>query len=422
MRINIIFLFVLFLFSSCNKELEVPEKVTFDSAYVIDFADVVKDKNFFFLSKIQQTPEVRDILESDEILSTFFQKYRLAFAAARENCDNEVNCIDQLLQLKAEDIEKAGQALGALVNAQAFRKMIQEHLRPSGMFIRYDSLSDAALVETVWRDAASGINRILKVYGLGENPRYTEIDRVSYEVDTEVYKNLLQQKLTELSQQESSLFFEPTLAYAMGLLAINNRDEAGKFEPLRTGANSALIENLPSINWEEYDYSLILVLGDSPNSPGDLPNISIGGMARADHGVQLFEQGKAPILAFSGGCVRPFQTPYSEAIEMKKYVMEKYGLSENQILVDPHARHTTTNLRNISRMVFRYGIPANKKAIVTTSTQHSEYTTSSRFHDRCLEELGYLPVQLLGRLNNIDIEFLPKKISLQADANDPLDP
>jgi hypothetical protein len=69
------------------------------------------------------------------------------------------------------------------------------------------------------------------------------------------------------------------------------------------------------------------------------------------------------------------QTPFNEAIEMKKYVMEKFKIPEKSILVEPYARHTTTNFRNTARLVFRYGIPADLKALVTSSEDHIAYTT-----------------------------------------------
>jgi uncharacterized SAM-binding protein YcdF (DUF218 family) len=31
---------------------------------------------------------------------------------------------------------------------------------------------------------------------------------------------------------------------------------------------------------------------------------------------------------------------------MKRSLMADYGVPENAILIDPHARHTTTNMRN----------------------------------------------------------------------------
>jgi hypothetical protein len=191
---------------------------------------------------------------------------------------------------------------------------------------------------------------------------------------------------------------------------------------MQNGVNQLAYNDLQNINWNDFDYSVIVVLGDSPNSPGDLPNISLGGMARADHGVTLYNQGKAPLIAFCGGHLTPVHTVYSEAIEMKKYVMDKYNIPENRILVDPHSRHTTTNLRNIGRQFFRYGIPIDKKAIVSTSITHSEYVASGGYLSRCQREMNHVPLELHERLSDFDIEFTSKIEVLHLDSSDPLDP
>ncbi|MGD1097878.1 MAG: hypothetical protein ABSB35_38555 [Bryobacteraceae bacterium] len=89
---------------------------------------------------------------------------------------------------------------------------------------------------------------------------------------------------------------------------------------------------------------------------------------------------------------------------------------------DPHARHTTTNIRNAAREIYRYGVPFDKKALITTDPSQSRYIEDPDFEKRCLKELGYAPLQLLGRTSAFDLEFLPRIESLQADPLDPLDP
>ena len=145
-------------------------------------------------------------------------------------------------------------------------------------------------------------------------------------------------------------------------------------------------------------------------------------MERCDYAVTLFKQGIAPLIAFTGGNIAPFQSQYNEAIEMKKYVMSKYGIPENKILVDPHARHTTTNMRNIGRLIFYYGIPEAKKALVTTTKSQSEYVASTQFATRCKTELSHIPLTLFNRTSERDLEFTPKIEVLHLDSSDPLDP
>jgi hypothetical protein len=101
--------------------------------------------------------------------------------------------------------------------------------------------------------------------------------------------------------------------------------------------------------------------------------------------------------------------------------MEKYQIREKSILIDPHARHTTTNFRNAARLAFRYRIPTNL-ALVTSSESHITSSASEEFRTRCLKELGYLPMEFIRQLTPVAAEFKPSAASLFLDANDPLDP
>jgi hypothetical protein len=224
--------------------------------------------------------------------------------------------------------------------------------------------------------------------------------------------------MSEIKFSKSPLFFEPTLNFALKLLEINRRDEARRYEPLEQGENKAAIQNLKSIRWSDYPYSFILVLGYGPS---DSSRLSAIGAKRADVGAQLFLEHKAPLIVLSGGHVHPMQTPYCEAIEMKKYVMEKYKIPETAILVDPYARHTTTNFRNAARLAFRHRIPT-ALALVTSSESHITSSTADEFRTRCLNELGYFPMEFIKRISPVEAEFKPSIASLFFDANDPLDP
>jgi hypothetical protein len=88
----------------------------------------------------------------------------------------------------------------------------------------------------------------------------------------------------------------------------------------------------------------------------------------------------------------------------------------------PACRHTTTNLRNASRLVLRYGMPTDKPLLITSDQSQSAYISGKEFQDRCLRELGYLPGTVGRRLSRFDLEFRPSVASLHADAKDPLDP
>ena len=395
-----------------------PATSGFDSNYKLSLPKPVQDKNFYLLSLFQRNPQARRVLSQNNALKQLAAAKASALTKAAR-CNN-VGCFNELIRFDKPTIEAVATELQALANKPDFKLLAKKDLRPSGVFIKYADQSDAQMLVAAWKDAANGMNRILSVYGLGEDPRYKDIDRVSYDVSTGAYRNLLKAKTAEIKFARAPLFFEPALNFALKLLEINRRDEAGPYEPLEQGENKAAVQNLSKIKWRDYPYTFILVLGSGGR---DLTTrISPIGAQRTDVAAQLFLQHKAPLIIVSGGHVHPMQTPYCEAIEMKKYLMEKYKIPETSILIDPHARHTTTNFRNAARLAFRYRIPSDRTALVTSSEDHITSSTSEEFRLRNLNELGYFPMEFIKRISPVAAEFKPSVASLFFDANDPLDP
>ncbi|MEA2205232.1 MAG: hypothetical protein QOE77_2008 [Blastocatellia bacterium] len=389
----------------------------FDSTYKLNLRNPVQDKNFYLLSLLQRHPEVARLLRRNPVLKKLANDKARALTMAA-NC-SDADCFDSLFRLSGPTIDTVGRELKTLSRRPEFKKLMVKDLRPSGAFIKYSRQSDSEMLVAAWKDAANGMNRLLSVYGLGKNPFYKDIDRVSFDVSSEEYRKLLQLKIAEIKLSKDPLFFEPTLGFALKLLEANRRDEAGRYEPLEGGENKECVQNLGKIRWNDYPYAFILVLGSGPQ---DAARLSRGGARRADQGAQLFLERKAPIIILSGGHVHPMQTPYCEALEMKKYLMEKFKIPEQSILIEPHARHTTTNFRNAARLAFRYGIPTGLKALVTSSEDHITLVTKDGFRIRCATELGYSPIDLINWISPTAAEFKPSVASLFFDANDPLDP
>jgi hypothetical protein len=102
--------------------------------------------------------------------------------------------------------------------------------------------------------------------------------------------------------------------------------------------------------------------------------------------------------------------------------MDRYHVPENAILVDPHARHTTTNLRNGERLIHTLGVPETKPVLLTTSRDQSLYIEGPVFLRRNEEELGYQPLTVVKRLTPHDLVMAQNLMSLHADPRDPLDP
>ena len=284
----------------------------FDSTYKLRLRNAVQDKNFYLLSLFQRHPEVRKLLSGNRALKKLANDQAQALRMAA-NC-NDVGCFDRLFRLSDPTIETVATELKALGKRPEFSKLVMKDLRPSGAFIKYSRQSDTEMLIAAWKDAANGMNRLLRIYCLGKDPFYKDIDKVSFDVSSEEYRKLLKVKITEIKLSKDPLFFEPTLSFALKLLEANRRDEAGRYEPLEEGENKTCLQHMKEIRWNDYPYSFILVLGSGPQ---DSARLSPTGAKRAGQAAQLFLEHKAPIIILSGGHVHPMQTPFNEAIEMK---------------------------------------------------------------------------------------------------------
>ncbi len=93
-------------------------------------------------------------------------------------------------------------------------------------------------------------------------------------------------------------------------------------------------------------------------------------------------------LLMTGGDVYPEGTPYVEAEEMAAF-LRTLGCAPDRILVEPRARHTTTNLRNAGRILRARGW--DHALVVTTKYQwlYLAFPAVSGFHRRCERDLGY---------------------------------
>lgn len=383
----------------------------------------VQDKNFYLFSTIERGGEAEKAVENDATLSQLTAAKRDALNSAAKTCREAANCYAEAMKWSAADTDRAAEALRSLYrSSEATRKMVDGPLRRSGVFIRYGSRSGDDLLAQAWRDAAQNTNRIIDVYALGASPRYPQVDSISYDATSKAYGQLVSLIAAVLDDERADLvlFFQPSLKFALALLDVNRRDEAGRFEPLEEGENRAAIHRARTIDWAKYPYSVIVVPGAGPETAGVA--LSPRGKLRLTLAVRRYRQGMAPFLLVSGGFVHPNQTPYSEAIEMKKSLIADFAIPADAILVDPQARHTTTNLRNAVRQLYRYGFPLDKRGLITTDSDHSASIEADAFRQRCITEIGYMPIRELRRVSLFDLSFLSNVESLQFDSEDPLDP
>jgi hypothetical protein len=124
--------------------------------------------------------------------------------------------------------------------------------------------------------------------------------------------------------------------------------------------------------------------------------------ARLEEAHRALAAGRAEAVIVSGGAVH---SDDNEAVLMRRWLVAR-GADPTRILVEPCARHTTTNLRNAGRMMLAAG--AGEALIVTSGDQrlYLAHPWRSSFHLRCLVQLGYR----VGELSEADdglVRFVP---------------
>ena len=286
---------------------------------------------------------------------------------------------------------------------------------------RKSTLADDGAQAQVARELR-GLNSIIQVYGQGTAPRYPMVDGP---IDTPgstlfiaAVKDAL--ALAKASEDDPLLPLDPSLPLALALLDANDRADAAAFEPLDLAHNGAALGRSGIIDWKLYRYSAIIIPGIGPE------NVGMALSARGKWNVRLaakrFADGEAPFIIFSGASVHPKGTRFVEAVEMRKALIERFGVPAESIIIEPYARHTTTNLRNVTRRLIAMGAPLDKDSLIVTYTNQSRYIESQEFASRNLKELGYLPGTVGARLSPTELTFRPSPKSLRIDPADPLDP
>lgn len=367
---------------------------------------LLQDKAFYLFTAIEADSARVSALESDPTLAALAAARAAAMNDSLTSC-SDTACWGAAFKWSDTEIQSVAGTLQALIADASIAALVASELRPSGTSILQAADSDGGLLGSAWEKQALSLNKAWDDYATS--------------IPVETLEPLLE---SAASSAGSQAFYVPLVRLVPKLLEANDRPEPTLYELLADGENQAVIANIPSIDFSKYPFTSIVVPGQGPTDL-DTP-LDPRGAVRADQAAQRYAAGLAPLIALSGGHVHPDRTPYSEAIEMKRYLMQQYSLPENVLIVDPHARHTTTNLRNVARFMFRHGIPTDKPSLITTDLFQTAYISAagpdSIYGKRCLEELGFMPYQGLTNLDTLDNCWLPSVNSMQQDARDLLDP
>jgi hypothetical protein len=389
----------------------------------LDLPSPLRDKNFYLLSAIERNPAAHGAVRQDSVLAGLASARVGELDRAAKTCGAEIECDAAAFQWSDAQIEQGAKALSSLYRTSPeVRAFVDGPLRASGVYVRYQDAANSEMIERAWSDCLHGMNQVIGVYAVGKPPRNPAIDSITYDPKSDFYRRVVQHLVAVLEDDRASLdlAWSASLRFALEVMFLNHRDEAARFEPLEKGENAAAFRRVKSADWSRYPYTAIVVPGAGNDRPGI--RLSPSGKLRDEIAAKRYRDGRAPFLIVSGGFVHPNRTEFSEAIEMKRDLMARFSIPEDAILVDPHARHTTTNMRNAARLIYRYGMPFDRKVLVTSDPGQSDYIEGQGFAKRCADELGYVPYRLLARTSAFDLEFLELRDSLQSDPRDPLDP
>ncbi|MSP60440.1 MAG: YdcF family protein [Myxococcales bacterium] len=181
--------------------------------------------------------------------------------------------------------------------------------------------------------------------------------------------------------------------------------------------NGATLARIPSYLKEPREVDCLIVPGYTPRFGWPAGRLHPKAARRCAAAVADLAAGIAPLAIVSGGAVH---NPDNEALLMREELLAA-GVPGERILVEPCARHTTTNLRNAGRIMLAHDL---RIAWVVTSDATYEslhhwiahrfieqayylgYPRLSTFHWRCRRQLGFT-VGKLDWAHAFHVRFVP---------------
>lgn len=396
-----------------------PVRAQIQREYRIVAPHTIESKNYYFTSLLQNIAQVDSMVRTSSVLMRMAHDKQQRLENA-----NTTEARIAAMKFSNREIEEAADALAELYEPDnMLGHILSAHVIPSGCYQQYRE-TGAELVRRIWRQDAEGMNYAVDVYAAARKPNYPAVDSIGFDVRSRRFvREILpacQQNIACWNSMSPAFYSVPLRAVRM-LLDVNDRSQALDYEPLAETENRKAYAQVRLTDWGAYPYTAILVLGAGPEDPRE--SISPEGRLRSAYAAMLYRQRQAPFIIVSGGRVHPYHTPYNEAYEMKKYLMEVWQVPESAIIMEPHARHTTTNFRNTARIMFRNGFPLDKYAVVTSSESHiDDVEKTASLPQRCMRELGFVPYRAGKRISARTIEFVPLIESLIINPEEPIDP
>ncbi len=380
--------------------------------------DDVMSKNWYFCFMLDRNPRMRALINKDQQMARLASEQRRLLEETRYG---ELRARD--LMLSDETVEKVGERLQHLYDHdRSFRSFVDDSIRATGCYL-VTCAEAGGVAKRMWMHDAKSINHAIDVYGNGAKPNYPLIDSVSLDVGgSRFLKEILPLAAggALMGSGQGAIFASIPMRFAKLLLAASYRLQAADYEPLSEGDNYAACHSMDETLWKSYPYTAIVVLGVGPETRTE--HVTAESLMRAELAAQCWKAGLVPYIIPSGGKAHPHGTPYCEAEEMKRYLVDVCQVPDSAVIMEPHARHTTTNLRNAGRIMTRHGFPLDRPALVVGSKSHIDYVVGKGFADRLRKELGFMPVNITKRKNDFLAEFTVNETCLQLDDDEPMDP
>ena len=323
------------------------------------------------------------------------QQVRYDRLKAQENCTNLPFCLVNEVFITASDNATLYEALQA---SNASNSLLQ-----------------------AWSHYVKGVNNILNDFGNGTTPVAGPDDSVTYNVTDPSYTHFVQ-VITELALYGDAASYIPpfdAFNFALDLLEGNNRQDAVFYFDIWDTLNAKALAKAKTINWDDYNYTALISLGQGP-SIYHVP-LSETGRLRVRIVADGFLKFNAPFVIVVDGAVHPKSTPYAEGVEMRNQLINQHGFPEENIIVEPYARQTSTGLRNSARNLHYIGAPFDKPALIVCENQCASLVANATFLKNVENEFGY-PIGTVERLDYFTSLYYPSTNSLFVDPVDPLNP
>ncbi len=375
-------------------------------------------KNYYLTYAFRNNPSLVQELYKDPAVQTMLNDRNKRFDDGK-NCST-TECLIDALKWKDSEISILNNKFQDLyVKNKNFLNFIENTLFRAGKYKKQESQNPKEMLQKALLQDLTAMNNVIDIYGAGKKPDYPEIDSISFNVKDKNYIELLRNVRFDVAADTEKNAFDQTLLSAIRLLEINERWDAAQLEPLTKTENKEAFERIKKTDFSKYPYASLLILGAGPQIYGQ--KISPLGMLRSRQALRAYQKGLVPFIIVSGGRVHPFKTQYIEAVEMKRYMIDVLGIPSSAIIIDPFARHTTTNVRNAGRMIMDYGFPKDKWSLVSSNKTHIDYVEKA-MDKRSLKELGTIPYIVGKRISDLLLEYKPTPEVFIINPSEPLDP